>query len=50
MVGLMDRLTDGVRGDSPRNMMFADDIIICNEDTVGYIQIQEKVGASGDAP
>ena len=28
---LMDRLTDGVRQDSPWNMMFADDIVICGE-------------------
>ena len=28
---LMDRLTDEVRKDSPWNMMFADDIVICEK-------------------
>ena len=28
---VMDRLTDKVRQESPWNMVFADDIVICNE-------------------
>ena len=28
---MMDRLTDGIRQEAPWTMMFADDIVICNE-------------------
>lgn len=31
LLTLMDRLTDEVRRESPRTIMFADDVVICRE-------------------
>ena len=41
---VMDRLTDEVRQESPWNMMFADDIVICNESkkTGGDMHLREE--------
>ena len=37
---VMDRLTDGVRQESPRTMIFADDVVIRNESRE---QVEEKL-------
>ena len=39
---IMDRMTDDIRLKSPLNMMFADDIVICNESREGMGRELEK--------